>query len=297
MRFFTVLIFCLTTWATAGAQSWISDLLTGRITDGPAEGSANDPDSVTLEEDRLLAMYAVNNATVTDVVSWDVDNGQQNDLQSFSNITISFETGPNLRVYNASAYCVPKGGLCSGTPVGDGKVFVALPRTATKRTIDVVISSVAVTEETQFDCFVELDQPVLSKRLCFPVSVPGAQGPCTGPQQAPGTSWVFSCGSASCTETCEGLGLECNADGMRAVDTEGKGLFVLGLVNQGATAVFSADYPDAPVVDYYSPFRSEFYWNGATSTNFGPSLCPEPGLYPVSQRICCCGSLAECPTG
>jgi hypothetical protein len=47
---------------------------------------------------------------------------------------------------------------------------------------------------------------------------------------------------------------------MRAVDTEAKGVYVLGLVDQFATAVFDDGFADAPVVDYYSPYFAEFYW-------------------------------------
>jgi len=47
---------------------------------------------------------------------------------------------------------------------------------------------------------------------------------------------------------------------MRAVDTEAKGVYVLGLVDQFATGVYDEGFPDAPVVDYFSPYRAEFYW-------------------------------------
>ena len=82
----------------------------------------------------------------------------------------------------------------------------------------------------------------------------------TGPVQATGTAWVFSCGQVTCDETCATIGTSCNAEGMRAVDTEEKGKYVLGLVDQFATFLSGLDQKDAPVIDYYSPFRSEYFW-------------------------------------
>ncbi len=71
---------------------------------------------------------------------------------------------------------------------------------------------------------------------------------------------MFSCGPVSCQETCGTIGEPCNENGMRAVDMEAKGVYVLGLVDQFATAVYDRGFPDAPVVDYYSPYRAEFFW-------------------------------------
>ena len=80
------------------------------------------------------------------------------------------------------------------------------------------------------------------------------------PVQADGTAWVFSCGDESCDDVCALVNAPCNELGMQAVNTQAKGIYVLGLVDQYPTSIYGEEYADAPVVDYYSPFRSEFYW-------------------------------------
>ena len=129
----------------------------------------------------------------------------------------------------------------------------------------------------------------------LPPAVPAAPGPCTGPVQAIPTKWVFGCGLMSCTVACQAYGLTCNDAGMKAVTTLPQAQYLAALNKLTVTAYYGPpgfpSEPDAPVIDYYGPTRSEYYWFGNAATT-----CINAGVNAVSQRICCCGSLADCPT-
>jgi hypothetical protein len=127
--------------------------------------------------------------------------------------------------------------------------------------------------------------------LLPPPPPPAPSGPCTTADLSATTDWALGCGPTSCDSVCSGFGKPCTVAGMLNVDTKAKGIFVLDLFNIPVTSYYG--WPDAgndvPAVDYYSPTRSEFVWNGRGA----PSKCDAKGNYPVSRRLCCCG--ANCP--
>ena len=119
-------------------------------------------------------------------------------------------------------------------------------------------------------------------------AVPAApSGPCTSDTASATTDWVLGCGATACDAICSGQTKTCNVAGMRSVDSQAKGVHVLGLFGVPVTNYQAGTYQDNPVVDYQSPTNSELFWNGASST------CAAPGLLAYSRRICCCGN--NCP--
>jgi len=128
-----------------------------------------------------------------------------------------------------------------------------------------------------------------SNRLLVATLTPSLapSGPCTDDELSSTTDWALGCGIVDCNIVCSKFSMTCNVNGMCAVDTLAKGVFVLKLFNVPVTFVDSTPWADSPVIDYYSPTKSEYYWNGAVSS------CTQTGLEPVSRRVCCCGS--NCP--
>ena len=55
--------------------------------------------------------------------------------RQLSDVTIQFQTGPNLRELDVAALCTRRGEGCAGTPLGDGAVDVSLPKTVAKQTV------------------------------------------------------------------------------------------------------------------------------------------------------------------
>lgn len=134
-----------------------------------------------------------------------------------TDLSIQFETGPNLRELDVTALCVAAGSDCNGTPLGDGAVTVQLPKTIEKQTMEINITNIDVTngeEDSQIDCFIRLtEQPGLladrKPEICWDVDIPGQTEPCSGFVQAEGTQWVFSCGVTSCDDACASVGTLC----------------------------------------------------------------------------------------
>ena len=130
--------------------------------------------------------------------------------RQLSDVTIQFETGPNLRELDVAALCTRRGEGCAGTPLGDGAVDVSLPKTVAKQTVEVEVTNIDVTDtdDVLIDCYIRLtENPGLlasvKPDICWDAAVQGRDGPCSGDVQADGTAWVFSCGVTSCTATCE----------------------------------------------------------------------------------------------
>ena len=73
-----------------------------------------------------------------------------------SDVTIQFETGPNLRELDVAALCTRRGEGCAGTPLGDGAVDVSLPKTVAKQTVEVEVTNIDVTEtdDVLIDCYI-----------------------------------------------------------------------------------------------------------------------------------------------
>ena len=99
---------------------------------------------------------------------------------------------------------------------------------------------------------------------------PRAPGRCTTAVKAPGTKWVFSCGTQSCDTACGSFGLTCNQIGNRQVVTKAQGEFLARLNNLPVTQYIDisngyAPQADGPVIDYYGPSRSEYYYVGTSS--------------------------------
>ena len=191
------------------------------------------PSSQGADEDRLaMYIFAVNNATITDISTRKLGplnaptyvrqcsrrrNGcvlalttHTRTHRQLSDVTIQFQTGPNLRELDVAALCTRRGEGCAGTPLGDGAVDVSLPKTVAKQTVEVEVTNIDVTEtdDALIDCYIRLtENPGLlasvKPDICWDAAVQGRDGPCSGDVQADGTAWVLSCGVASCTATCE----------------------------------------------------------------------------------------------
>ena len=239
----------------------------------------------TGEEENRMLLLAVRDPKVTKIVS---QYDQQAD-ETFSNVTVEFATGPNLigKDIEFLVKCVPLNQSCNATGAGDGAVTGTLPKVGVSK-VTALVTMLNVEEITEYTCYVSVTTDALS--LCQEAPFPGRSGPCTENELSDSTDWALACGPVDCNAVCQSFSKTCSQDGNRQVDSLAKGAYVLSLFD--VISVTEDDpigvYPDSPVVDYYSPFRSEFYWNGTVST------CSEPGLYDVSRRICCCGS--NCPT-
>lgn len=239
--------------------------------------------NISPEDDRLM-LLAVQNPTVIKVTS---DQSQFPTITA--NVTIGFTSGPNLKPYEYSVKCVPLGASCAAQGSGDGTVYGLLPARKTPEMVSATVTGLDVADaSTTFSCYasVYLDS---SRKVskCFSVQTPGPSS-CVENELSSTTDWALGCGITNCTGVCGSFGKSCVVNGMRQVDTEQKGTYVLSLFDLPITQTYGVEYPDSPVVDYYSPFRSEFFWNGTISD------CDQNGLEPVSRRLCCCGS--NCPT-
>jgi len=239
----------------------------------------------TSEEENRMLLLAIRDPKVTQIVSqYDQQVGE-----TFSNVTVEFITGPNLlgKDIEFAVKCVPLNQSCNATGAGDGAVTGTLPKSGVSK-VTSIVTMLNVEEITEYTCYVSVSTGALS--LCQEAPFPGRPGPCTENELSDSTDWALACGPVDCNGVCQSFSKNCSQNGNRQVDSLAKGAYVLSLFD--VISVTEDDsigiFPDSPVVDYYSPFRSEFYWNGSVST------CSEPGLYNVSRRICCCGS--NCPT-
>jgi len=182
--------------------------------------------------------------------------------------------------------CVTAGTSCPTSPA----FYTARPAAGSQ--VTTTLSGLAA--GTAYDCYV-VAKSAVGSNVCSAVqqitttgtAVPAApSGPCTS-DTASATDWVLGCGATDCAAICQGQGKPCIVAGMQSVDSQAKGVHVLGLFGVPVTIYQTSTYADNPAVDYQSPTVSKLFWNGASST------CAAQGLLAISRRICCCGT--NCP--
>ena len=95
--------------------------------------------------------------------------------------------------------------------------------------------------------------------------------------------WAIS-EKGSCTDTCTDMGRQCNQILTRAINDETKLKYVVEtILGQTCVTTTSSQFDTAPRI----ASGGECQWNDR-----GSSLCSESSSL---LRICCCGSLDECP--
>jgi hypothetical protein len=107
-------------------------------------------------------------------------------------------------------------------------------------------------------------------------------------------AWVFGAAGLSCDTVCTGVSGTCNAAAQNAVDTTTKLNYVVvtGLGRPAPMFVNSDDASFNPSFQVVSGTES-YLFNPAGGMNAGTCAFP---VTATQNRICCCGTTAQCPT-